>query len=300
MEYIMAVLVFLLISLLCLPVDKLFPNRKLHKLLIILKGMQLQSPDAGKKGLWQKLLIIGENLYKHLNLKQRNKEYTDYQNRLTMADFNYKVTVEAFLGLKILLVLVFFLYFFLYFLCNINLKATLLLLIGPIMAYYVPDNLLKKKIRERQWQLQTELPSILNTLAIMTDAGLGLYEAVKKVCEIREGVLVRELKKVMEDINMGFLQRDAFNRMADRCQVNEISVFVFTLNQSLEKGVAGVARSLKEQAQEVWEARKNRAKELGEKASIKLFFPMLLFVFPCLLIFILGPVVFSVLQLFVK
>lgn len=293
-------LLFLCLIVVLMPFHKMLPNRKLHKLLVVLRGTSLRTSQEDKKTLLPQVLALAGNMYMLFSIRIKNDTYTLYKNKLVRAGLQERVTVESFFGLKILLALVFFLYLLMYFLFNLNLKAAVLLLLGPFVAYGVPDNVLNKKIRERQGQLQAELPSILNTLAVITDAGLSLTEAIKKVCTVRQGVLVTELKKVLEDLNVGFLQRDAFNRMVERCQVPEISVFVFTLNQSIEKGTTGVAQTLKEQAQEIWEQRKIHAKELGEKASVKLFFPMLLLVFPCLLIFLLGPVIFSLIQIFAK
>jgi tight adherence protein C len=253
-----------------------------------------------EKALIDKILKISERLYKILNIKLSKAEYVKYKNRLILSGLNNKVTVEQFIGMKILASIIAGTYFLLVFACNPNMLNFLLLVFGNVMCYFILDSLLSIKINKRKQEIEREIPNILNSLAIVTDSGLGLMEAIKMVCEVKKGTLVDELKKVVEEINMGILQSEALLHFSDRCEVNEITVFVFTLIQSFEKGASGVTLALNEQAKEVWENRKNKSKELGQKATIKLFISMMIFVFPCLLIFILGPAIIEIFKMLNK
>lgn len=244
------------------------------------------------------IVELSYKLYKVLNLKISAKRYELYKNKLILSGLSDKITVEQFVGMKLLTVTVASTYFFIMFIINVNLLSFFMFVCGLVLSFLILDCILDIRIKKRKLRIEKELPKILNSLAIITDAGLGLIEAIKMICEVKNGVLVTELKKVMEEINMGILQSEAFYHLCDRCEVDEITVFVFTLVQSFEKGTAGVSLALNEQAKEVWENRKNKSKELGQKATIKLFLSMMIFVFPALLIFILGPAIISILKMF--
>lgn len=294
---IIAILAALFIAVTLLPLNKMFQKRYLHKLLILLKEKNI-SPNDNKKTFIQKFSLYGYKTFKLLKIKLKEERYNRYKNKTIIAGMSDDLTVEAFYGTKILAVIIALTYFLLIFIAKPTFMSLAILFIGPLLAFSYPDALINSRIKKRQWEIQVELPAILNTLVIVTDAGLNLFEAIRRVCEIRNGTLVYELKKVLDEINMGILQKDALIHLSERCQINEITVFVFTITQSIEKGAEGVTLALKEQAREVWEKRKNKARELGEKASLRLFMPMLLLAFPCLLIFLLGPALLSLLSFF--
>ncbi|NLD50601.1 MAG: type II secretion system F family protein [Clostridiaceae bacterium] len=291
-----SILAFFLVLIILIPWNELFPSRNLRKLIKFLDEERFNS-IVRNNSLFHKFLHLSEGIYRILKIKYKPDRYKLIKNKIQTAGINETLSVEAYIGAKIFLALISFSYVLLFFLIQRSTLIFSLLITTPVIGYIVPDSILAGKIRKRQWQIQVELPYVLNTLAIITEAGLTFFEAIKKVCEVRKGVFVGELNKVLEEVELGILKKDALYRMAERCEVNEVSVFSFTLAQSLEKGTTGVALALKEQAGDAWTKRKNKAKEMGEKASIKLFFPMILLVFPCLAIFLLGPAILSIVKL---
>lgn len=289
---------FLFTLIVLLPIKQILPTKKLRKLVNEL-NKEVFLDKAENQSIKERFFWIAESVHRKLNFRIEQAKLLKYNDLIVKAGLKEKVSIECFLGMKIIApTVVFLLYFLLYLINGFSGNLLLLTITMPLVGYYVPDNVLNGKVKKRQWTLQVELPYVLNTLAIITDAGLSLNEAIQKVCEIREGALVQELKKVIDEINIGILQRDALLRMSERCGVSEISSFIFTLIQNLEKGSSGVPIILKEQSKEIWEKRKNKARELGEKASMKLFLPMMLLTFPCLLIFLLGPALISLFQMF--
>lgn len=291
-------LVFLFVIVLFIPFEYIIPKRNLGKLLKILNENIEKKQNVGDKFIYG-ISIICEKLPKRLNIRLKPERSERYRTMLILSGILDRISVECFVGMKIFAsFLVFLFYFIIFVFSGFRANTFLTSIIMTCAGYYIPDSIVNGKIRKRQWKLQTELPNILNTLAIVTDSGLGLFEAIKKICDIRKGELINELKKVIDEIDIGMLQRDALYRMSDRCRVNDISVFTFTLVQSMEKGASGVTKILKDLSKEVWEKRKNSARELGEKASIKLFIPMMLLVFPCLLIFLIGPALISIIRIF--
>lgn len=289
--------IFAFIIMILLPVEKIIVSRNMHKLIVFIndKNTNNNNSDVGIK---EKLYIYCERIYIKLHIRKNQEKYEIYRRKLILSNLNEHITVECFIGMKILSAVAICLIFLLLSIINKGIFIYVCILFGTTLAYYYPDSIINIRIKNRQLELQRELPDILKTLAITVEAGLSFWDAVKKVCEVKEGVLIDELKKTMMEINMGVLQKDALIDLSERCKVTEITIFIFTVIQTLEKGSSGIIKALNDQANEAWEIRKNKAKEQGHKASIKLFLSMLIFVFPCLLIFLLGPAIISIIKFF--
>ena len=84
---------------------------------------------------------------------------------------------------------------------NNHFFAVCLLFAATAARYMIPDYMLANRRKVRKEKINRELPGILNTLAIMTDAGLSLYEALRKVSESRRGIIPLELKRVVDTTN---------------------------------------------------------------------------------------------------
>ena len=164
------------------------------------------------------------------------------------------------------------------------------------IGFLIPDQWLKSKVNKRKLQIRKELPYVLNAIAIMSQAGLNLMPAMKEVASKQDGELSKELKRVTRDVSVGESQVRALERMGERCQVDEVNRFISALSQNIERGASGITKVLRDQAKEVWEARKKNAQQLGEQASMKLFLPLLLFALPATAIFILGPAMISIIE----
>jgi len=274
----------------------MFNRNRMKRLFLLLKQDSNASSKTKATEKIDMLLALLSKWYKKLGIKPTKKELEKYTEKILIADLADRITVEGILGAKIYFALFCCIFFLLSYLGNPSPTILLVSIIGGIIAYKYPDAFIDIRIKKRQYNIQMELPVLLNTMAVITDAGLSLMEAIKKITETRKGTLVNELKKVIDEVNIGMSQKEAFLRLAERCKINEVTVFVFTLNQNMEKGTSGITKILKAQAKEAWEKRKSKARELGEKASMKLFMPMMLLVFPSVLIFMLGPAVVSLMK----
>ncbi|MCR5254806.1 MAG: type II secretion system F family protein [Acetatifactor sp.] len=182
-------------------------------------------------------------------------------------------------------------------------KDPLNVLLGAMacaLSFFLPETMLKISAGRRQEKISREFPAVITSLAIITDAGLNLITAIETLVNQQrdDSVFVDELHKALDEIKIGIPQKDAFLKLSASTNVEEVRFFVSALIQGLEKGSAGLTEIIRNQANESWNKRKLHAKELAEKASIKLFLPLLLLVFPAFAIFLMGPMVFSLIDLF--
>ncbi|QQE74757.1 type II secretion system F family protein [Brevibacillus composti] len=271
----------------------LMPTRWIH-VQKVKKGFVFMSSYVAsttrKAGPVQLITPFAMSLLATLRIRIRPKQRKDIQVKLIHAGLSENWTVENFVSVQVACALLAALYFlFLGWASGQPDYYLLALAVGPL-GYLLPQQWLKSRIKRRQESIRRELPHLLNAVAIMCEAGLHLFPALREVSTRQKGVLAQELLIVASDVSYGVGQIEALEKMADRCQVEEVSRFVSALSQTIERGAGGITAVLRQQASEVWEDRKKKAQKLGAEASLKLFLPLLLLAFPAMTIFILGPV----------
>jgi tight adherence protein C len=204
---------------------------------------------------------------------------------LGMTAVDYRI---AQMAVGILLPVVFGLYGKL---LGLGVKGIVLLgAIALVIALVVPGYYLRNKAAQRYHKALKELPDALDLLTVSLEAGLGFDAAVGKLVARKEGVLASEFARCLEEIRLGKTRRESFTGLKDRLDFDELRVFVNSVIQAEKLGM-GMVQVMRVQSQEVREQRKQRAEESAMKAPIKMLFPLVLFIFPCLFIVLLGPVV---------
>ena len=132
------------------------------------------------------------------------------------------------------------------------------------------------------------MPDALDLLTISVEAGLGFDAAMAKVHEKWINELALEFGRVIQEIRLGKLRRDALRDMSDRLGVSEMSSFVAAVIQSEQLGVS-MAKVLRIQSDQMRVRRRQMAEEEAHKAPIKMVFPIALLIFPSIMIILLGP-----------
>lgn len=162
--------------------------------------------------------------------------------------------------------------------------SLLFLLIG----FAFPSLWLSGRIKARQKAVFRAMPDALDLLTISVEAGLGFDAAMSKVHEKWINELALEFGRVIQEIRLGKLRRDALRDMADRLGVAEMSSFVAAVIQSEQLGVS-MAKVLRIQSDQMRVRRRQMAEEEAHKAPIKMVFPIALLIFPSIMIILLGP-----------
>jgi tight adherence protein C len=169
--------------------------------------------------------------------------------------------------------------------------TVLLLLVG----FMFPEMWLTSLIGRRQKNVFRAMPDALDLLTICVEAGLGFDAAMAKVQEKWENELALEFGRVIQEIRLGKLRRDALRDMAERIGVAELTSFVAAVIQSEQLGVS-LAKVLRIQSDQMRVRRRQMAEEEAHRAPIKMVFPIALLIFPSILILLLGPAALLLLQ----
>lgn len=159
---------------------------------------------------------------------------------------------------------------------------------AAILGFYLPDLLLQSRIDKRQKEVRKAMPDALDLLTVCVEAGLGFDGAMARVYENWDNELGRALGRVVREIQLGKLRREALRDMADRLGIPEMTSFVAAVIQSEQLGVS-MAQVLRIQSDQMRIRRRQLAEEEAHKAPLKMLLPLAFFIFPALCIVLMGP-----------
>ena len=139
------------------------------------------------------------------------------------------------------------------------------------------------------------MPDALDLLTICVEAGLGFDAAMAKVSEKWENELSIAFARIIQEVQLGKLRKDAMRTMAERIGIPEMTSFVAAVIQSEQLGVS-MAKVLRIQSEQMRMKRRQYAEEEAHKAPIKMLIPMGLLIFPSLMITLLAPAAFTLIH----
>lgn len=167
--------------------------------------------------------------------------------------------------------------------------------IFALAGFFLPNLFLNRSIRRRQKLVLNAMPDALDLLTICVEAGLGFDAAMKKVIEKWDNALSLAFARVLQEIQLGKLRREALRDMSDRLGVAEMDSFVAAVIQSEQLGVS-MSRVLRVQADAMRVKRRQRAEENAQRAPIKMLLPMVFLIFPTIVLILLGPAVLQIMR----
>jgi tight adherence protein C len=162
--------------------------------------------------------------------------------------------------------------------------------------YLLPDMWLRMKIKQRRERIRKSLPDALDLLVICVEAGLGLDQAMLRVGQeliISHPDIHQEFIQVNLEQLAGKPRLEAWKSAAERTQIPEFSLFVSMLTQADRFGTP-IVRALSRFGDEIRMKRRQRAEEMAAKTKIKILFPLVLFIFPCIFIVLLAPAILNI------
>ncbi len=164
------------------------------------------------------------------------------------------------------------------------------------VGYMVPDMWLTQRTSARKLRIRRGLPDAIDLMVICVDAGLGLDQALIRVCDelaVSHPDIYDEFTQINLEQRAGKPRLEAWQSFSERIQLPEITAFVSMLVQSDRFGTP-IIRALSRFSEELRLKRRQHAEEAAAKTKVKIIFPLVLFIFPCIFIVLLAPALLSI------
>jgi tight adherence protein C len=165
------------------------------------------------------------------------------------------------------------------------------LLAAAAIGYYLPNVVLNNIIARRQREIFETFPDALDLMTVCVEAGLAMDAALARVASeigLKSEILSDELNLVTLELRAGSSKEKALRNLALRTGVEDVDALVAMLIQSERFGTS-IAASLRVQSDQLRTKRRQRAEETAAKIALKLLFPLIFFIFPALLVVLMGP-----------
>ena len=166
------------------------------------------------------------------------------------------------------------------------------------LGYMAPNMWLNWKTSSRRKRIRRSIPDALDLMVICVDAGLGLDQALLRVgSELGASYpdIQEEFLQVNREQRAGRPRVEAWQNLADRTEIEEFTAFVSMLAQTDRFGTP-IIRALSRLSDDIRMKRKQRAEEAAAKTKIKIIFPLVLCIFPCIFIVLLAPAILSIMM----
>jgi tight adherence protein C len=234
------------------------------------------------------------------------EEMSSSRLKMTRAGYRSKNAVRSFHAIQFMLGIVFLLIGVIYAIVasatgEISTTKLVLAVIMPgAIGYYLPKYWIERRIQTRQGEIQNGFPDALDMLLVCVEAGQSIDQGIIRVSkELKTGypALAEEFEIVAQEVKAGKDKTSVLRAFSERTGVPDIASFVTVMIQSQTFGTS-IAEALRVYASEMRDKRVMRAEEAANKLPTKMTLGTMMFTVPPLLIILVGPSVYDMLQLF--
>lgn len=249
---------------------------------------------AGLKLIWPFILLVSvlvENIFS-------NAYFDSVEKKLHKTGVNFMLTAEQFVSLRFAAALICFLSSLLMVLAlKPEQYGAMIIFLVTLGGFFFPLVWLSDKRKRREQDVIRALPVYLDFTTMAVEAGLNLSGALQQAMNKGpEGPLRQEFSIIMRDLRAGVSRSEAFKRMAERLDMQDISSFVNAMVQA-EKSGSGMATTLRIQSEQRRNERFQRAEKQAMEAPVKLVFPLMVFIFPVTFIIVGFPIAMKMLEI---
>ena len=170
--------------------------------------------------------------------------------------------------------------------------------VGGLVGYLTPTMWLKSKVKANQKALQYGLPDALDLMVVCVEAGLTVDAAMQRVGQelsIAHPAISRELGICHMETTVGLSRQESLKNLGTRTGNAPLQSLAAMLIQADRFGTS-IAQALRVHADTLRVSRQHAAEEMASKASVKMSFPLVLFIFPSTFIVLAGPTVIGLMH----
>lgn len=170
-------------------------------------------------------------------------------------------------------------------------QMALVTLLTAAAGYYGPDVFLQWRTQTRRDTLQRGLPDLVDLLVVALESGMGLDAAITRVSKElarSHALLAEEFYLAGLEVRAGAGRMTALKNLALRMNLDDLNGLVTMLNQSERFGTS-LGEALRVQSEVMRLKRGQRAEEIAAKIPVKMLFPLIFFIFPSIMVVLIGP-----------
>ena len=172
------------------------------------------------------------------------------------------------------------------------------LMVSAMIGCYLPNVSLYYMIKNRKREIFENFPDAADLMLVCVEAGLGLDAALTKVTEeikMKSVALAEELHLTNLEMRAGGTREKSLRNLALRTGVEEISTFATMLTQADKFGTS-IGESLRVFSDDLRHKRQILAEEMAAKVPTKMLFPLVVCIFPSIIMVIMGPAAIQVVR----
>lgn len=294
-----ALLLFVAVRILSQGKDK--TNTRLAKLVGRTKTAK-QQEESRPKFIYEEPKTLASKVSKPLH-KLSSLNERSVRNRLKLklirAGYRSENALHNYLALKIVICIIMVAGFLISNLIySIDSQTLLKVILYAILGYYVPNMWIFLMTKARQERIVKGLPDALDLMVVCVEAGLGLDATFKRVGEEMEPLckdISDEFSLTTLEIRAGNSRDEAFKNMTVRTGVPEVGSLMTVLTQTSRFGTS-LAAALRVHADAMRVKRRQLAEEVAAKSTVKLVFPLVLFIFPAIFVVLIGSGAIRIIQ----
>ncbi len=213
--------------------------------------------------------------------------------KLWMAGYGESIPDVDFVGIKILFTLISAAVMLL---GAGNGYALFGIIAGLLMIIY-PGAWLNARIAKRHLEILKALPNLLDLLTLSVEAGKDFMTSLKDILQRRRlDALGEEWLRAFQEMQLGRKRSDALRDLSKRVRQPDLTSVVNAIIQAEELGVS-IGQLLRIQGDMLRNKRFSLAEKLANEAPVKIIIPIILFIFPAVMIILIVPISLKVFQL---
>lgn len=167
--------------------------------------------------------------------------------------------------------------------------------IGGGLGFLLPNYLIKSRAVARNQKILASLPKAIDLLSLCVKAGMSIEASLRRISESNSGPLEEELGRTLRLLEIGQTKAEAFTDLGSGKIKSELTNFANTFVRSDRLGIP-LSGILEQQAIEIRSKTREAAKTQANKLPVKILFPLMLFFLPAVILIVLGPAIFGLVQ----
>ena len=213
--------------------------------------------------------------------------------KLWMAGYGETLTPTDFIGIRILFALLAAIVMF----AGVSRGYALPALIAGLLMTVYPGAWLNTRIAKRHMEILRALPNLLDLLTLSVEAGKDFMSSLRDILQRRKmDALNEEWMRTFQEIQLGRRRTDALRDLSRRVRQADLTSVVNAIIQAEELGVS-IGQLLRIQGDMLRNKRFSLAEKLANEAPVKIIVPIVLFIFPAVMVILIVPLGLKIFQL---